>query len=69
MLKEQHLFTVEEVIASHKSCSGNLTTDASKYDSFETDDFDMAISVVESRLTKKMKDAYQEDEGCDVYPL
>jgi hypothetical protein len=31
--------------------------DASKYDAFETDDFDMMSLVVKSRLTEKMKDA------------
>jgi hypothetical protein len=56
MHKYQHLFTVEDVIASHKFYSDDLTTDASKYDSFETDYFDMTRLVVESRLTETMKD-------------
>jgi hypothetical protein len=57
MLKDQHLFLVEEVYSSHKFHSDTMTTDASKYDAFETDDFDMTRLVVESRLTEKMKDA------------
>jgi hypothetical protein len=47
MLKDQHLFSVEDVISSHKFRSYIMTTDASKYDAFEMDNFDM---------TKKMKD-------------
>jgi hypothetical protein len=45
------------VIASHMYRSDNLTTDASKYDSYETDKFDMTRLVGESRLIEKMKDA------------
>jgi hypothetical protein len=72
MLKDQHLFSVEDVISSHKFCSDSLTTDASKYDAFVTDDFDMTRLVVESRLTEKMKDAictsYYHDPDFYDYP-
>jgi hypothetical protein len=57
MLKDQHLFSVEAVISSHKFRSDTMTLDASKYAAFETDDFDMTRLVVEPRLTEKMKDA------------
>jgi hypothetical protein len=58
MLKDQHLFSVKEVISSHKFRSDTMTTDASKYDAFDTDDFYMKRLVVKSRLTEKMKDAF-----------
>jgi hypothetical protein len=69
MLKDQHLFLVEQVISSHKFCSGTMTTDASKYDAFETGDFDMIRLVVESRLTEKTRDAIctRFDHNPDFY--
>jgi hypothetical protein len=72
MLQYQRLLSVEEVISSHKFHSETMTMDASKYDEFEMDDFDMTRLVVVSRLTKKMKDAsricFDHDPHFYYYP-
>jgi hypothetical protein len=43
LLRSHHLFTVEEVIASHVMRLDSNSTDASQYDSFEKDDIDMTV--------------------------
>jgi hypothetical protein len=48
LLRSPHLFTVEEVIASHVMRLYSNSTHASKYDSFEKDDIGMTRLVVES---------------------
>jgi hypothetical protein len=54
LIRSPHLFTVEEVIASHVRRLDSNSTDASQYDSFEKDDSDMTRLAVESRLTEKI---------------
>jgi hypothetical protein len=72
MLRSPDLFTVEELIASHMMRLDTNSTDASKYDSFEKDDIDLTILAVESRLTKKIRDAirtrYDHDPAFYDYP-
>jgi hypothetical protein len=72
LLRSPHLFTVEEVIASHMMRLDTNSTDASKYDSFEKDDIDMTRLAVESRLTEKIRDAihtrYDHDPAFYDYP-
>jgi hypothetical protein len=46
LLRSPHLFTVEEVIASHMMRLDTNSTDASKYDSFEKDDIDLTRLAV-----------------------
>jgi hypothetical protein len=46
LLRSPHLFTVEEVIASHMMRLDTNSTDASKYYSFEKDDIDMTRLAV-----------------------
>jgi hypothetical protein len=72
LLRSPHLFTIEEVIASHMMRLDTNSTDASKYDSFEKDDIDMTRLAVESRLTEKIRDAihtrYDHDPALYDYP-
>jgi hypothetical protein len=62
MLKDQHLFTFEDVIASQNFRSDDLSTDASKYDVFETNKF-------KNDETGCGINTYQEDEGYDLQLL
>jgi hypothetical protein len=72
LLRSSHLFTVEEVIASHMMRLDTNSTDASKYDSFEKDDIDLTRLAVEYRLTEKIRDAictqYDHDPAFYDYP-
>jgi hypothetical protein len=57
LLRSLHLFSVEDMIDGCAFGIDSNLQDASKYDEFERDDIDMSRLVVESRLTKKMRDA------------
>jgi hypothetical protein len=67
-----HMFSVNDVIDSHKHRMNSVTTDASKCDLYERDEIDLTRLAVESRLTQKMRDAirtrYDHDPLFYDYP-
>jgi hypothetical protein len=72
LLDSPHLFTIEDVIDSHVMRLDSNSTEESKYDEFERDDFKMTRLAVESRLTEKIKDdirtQYDNDPVFYNYP-
>jgi hypothetical protein len=72
LLRSPQLFTVEDVIDSHVMRLDSNSTEASKYDEFERDDFDITRMAVKSRLTEKIKDdirtRYDHDPALYDYP-